>query len=196
MKGFLTPAHLHVVRNHGAVPHVTSRNAYEDWKIRVHGLVQEEVEFSIKDLAEKFRVRTFPITIACAGNRRKEQNVVRKSLGFDWGSAGVSTSLWTGVYLADILEYVRPLRPSAQHVIFEGADTTLPKGPYGTSQKLSWAMNRERGMLICRSLIALFDSRYRPFISMGDEWASIGTRSWVPCTPGCSRPNRRKDGEG
>lgn len=144
-----------MVRNHGAVPQVSSQRAYEDWKIRVHGLVRDEVEFSIKDLAEKFRVRTFPVTIACAGNRRKEQNVVRKSLGFDWGSAGVSTALWTGVYLADILDYVRPTRPQAQHVIFEGGDTTLPKGPYGTSQKLSWAMNRERGMLIGMSLARL-----------------------------------------
>jgi nitrate reductase (NAD(P)H) len=105
----------------------------------------------VRDLAEKFMVRTFPITIACAGNRRKEQNVVRKSLGFDWGSAGVSTALWTGVYLADILDYVKPIRPEAQHVIFEGGDTTLPKGPYGTSQKIGWAMSRERGMLIGKS---------------------------------------------
>ena len=59
----------------------------------------------------------------------------------------VSTALWTGVYLADILEYVRPVRPQAKHVIFEGADD-LPKGPYGTSQKLSWAMDPEKGMMI------------------------------------------------
>ena len=59
----------------------------------------------------------------------------------------VSTALWTGVYLVDILEYVRPRRGVAKHVIFEGGDS-LPNGPYGTSQKLSWAANKERGMLI------------------------------------------------
>lgn len=134
----------------------------------MHGLVQHEISLSIRDLAEKFQVVTLPVTICCAGNRRKEQNVVRKSLGFDWGAGGgkrneqsqpltqfltsplitlVSTALWTGVYLADILDYVKPRRPKAKHVIFEGADD-LPKGPYGTSQKLSWAMDPERGMMI------------------------------------------------
>ena len=59
----------------------------------------------------------------------------------------MSTALWTGVYLADILEYVKPIRPAAKHVIFEGADE-LPNGPYGTSQRLSWAADRMKGMLI------------------------------------------------
>ena len=59
----------------------------------------------------------------------------------------VSTALWTGVYLSDVLNYVQPLRPTARHVIFEGSDS-LPNGPYGTSQKLSQAMNRDKCMLI------------------------------------------------
>ena len=62
--------------------------AYEDWKIRIHGLVQHEASFSIRELAECFQVVTLPVTICCAGNRRKEQNVVRKSLGFSWGAGG------------------------------------------------------------------------------------------------------------
>jgi len=80
-------------------------------------------------------------------NLRTEQNVVRKTLGFNWGAAAVPTALWTGVYLADVLEYVRPRRGQAKHVVFEGADN-LPNGPYGTSQRLSWAVNKDRGMLI------------------------------------------------
>lgn len=146
----MTPAHLHVVRNHGAVPRISSTTAYADWKIEIHGLVAQPITLSVRDLAERFTVRTLPVTICCAGNRRKEQNIVRKSLGFDWGSAGVSTSLWTGVYLADILEYAGVNRKQGKHVVFEGGDTTLPKGPYGTSQRLSWALDRERGMLICK----------------------------------------------
>jgi len=100
----------------------------------------------------------------CAGNRRKEQNVVRKSLGFSWGAAGISTALFTGVYLADVLEYILPQR-GAKHVIFEGSDD-LPNGPYGTryvvscvffpevhlfslnSQLLSWARDRRKGMML------------------------------------------------
>ncbi|KAN0084049.1 hypothetical protein V8E55_007553 [Tylopilus felleus] len=144
--GFLTPAHLHFVRNHGAVPRVTEDIARE-WTVRIHGLVDREVTLTIEQLSILFPIVTIPVTLVCAGNRRKEQNVVRKTLGFSWGAAGVSTALWTGVYLADVLEFVRPKRGVAKHVIFEGGDS-LPNGPYGTSQRLPRAANKDRGMLI------------------------------------------------
>jgi nitrate reductase (NAD(P)H) len=144
--GFLTPTSLFYVRNHGAVPKV-DRDKAAAWTFRVHGLVENECNLTIRDLAHLFPVVTLPVTLVCAGNRRKEQNVVRKGLGFNWGAAGVSTALFTGVYLSDILDHVKPIRGKAKHVIFEGADV-LPNGPYGTSQKLNKAHNKENGMLI------------------------------------------------
>lgn len=158
--GFLTPQNLFYVRSHGDTPRFSAKQAQE-WKLRVHGLVENEFEFSIQELKEKFPVVTLPVTLVCAGNRRKEQNMVVKGLGFNWGAAGVSTGLFTGVYLADILNYCKPKNPllsaypnydtpvpgRARHVVFEGADE-LPKGKYGTSQRLSWALDRSKGMLI------------------------------------------------
>ncbi|KAF9267854.1 nitrate reductase [Marasmius fiardii PR-910] len=151
--GFLTPAHLHFVRNHGAVPQIDEQVA-RSWKIHVRGLVREELFLSISDLKSLFPVVTLPVTLVCAGNRRKEQNVVRKSLGFNWGSAGLSTALWTGVYLADVLDYVGADRRRAKHVIFEG-DDSLPNGPYGTSQRFSTVSNKENGMLIAWAMNGL-----------------------------------------
>ncbi|KAL4248390.1 Nitrate reductase [Abortiporus biennis] len=151
--GFLTPAHLHFVRNHGAVPRV-DETKLRNWRIRVHGLLERECSFSIQDLKDKFQVVTLPVTLVCAGNRRKEQNVVRKSLGFNWGAGGVSTALWTGVYLADILEYVKPFYKEAKHVIFEG-DDELPNGPYGTSQRSSVAREKRNGILIAWAMNGL-----------------------------------------
>ncbi|EJD52506.1 nitrate reductase [Auricularia subglabra TFB-10046 SS5] len=151
--GFITPAHLHFVRNHGAVPRV-DEEAFHSWTIHVTGLVENAAIFTIQELKDRFQVVTLPVTLVCAGNRRKEQNMVRKSLGFNWGAAGVSTALWTGVYLADVLEYVRPIRGQAKHVVFEGVDS-LPHGPYGTSQRLSWAASREKGMLVGRAAWAM-----------------------------------------
>ena len=87
VQGFFTPAHLHFVRNHGAVPQVDEAT-FRSWTVRVHGLVSREATFTLQDLKDKFSVVSLPVTLVCAGNRRKEQNVVRKSLGFDWGSAG------------------------------------------------------------------------------------------------------------
>ena len=100
-----------------------------------------------------FEVVTIPMTLVCAGNRRKEQNMIQKGLGFSWGAGGVSTALFTGVYLADVLEYVKPRR-KAKHVIFEGADP-LPKGKYGTSQKIGLASDKEKGMLLCWAMNGL-----------------------------------------
>lgn len=154
------PQNLFYVRSHGDTPRISVKQAQE-WKLRIHGLVEKEIEFSIQELKEKFQVVTLPVTLVCAGNRRKEQNMVLKGLGFNWGAAGVSTGLFTGVYLADILDYCKPRNPHlssypsydqhmpgrARHVIFEGADE-LPKGKYGTSQRLSWALDRSKGMLI------------------------------------------------
>lgn len=37
------------------------------------------------------------------GCRRKEENMVKKSIGFNWGPCAVSTSYWTGVPLRDLL---------------------------------------------------------------------------------------------
>lgn len=151
--GFLTPTELFYVRNHGAVPRV-DEEAARAWTVRVHGLVKNECTFSLDDLKTKFPVVTLPVTMVCAGNRRKEQNMVLKGLGFNWGAAGISTALFTGVYLADVLQYVQPIRPMAQHVVFEGTDS-LPNGPYGTSQRLSWAANKEKGMLLAWAMNGL-----------------------------------------
>lgn len=93
-------------------------------------LCQKPVTFSLDDLRTLFDVVTLPVTLVCAGNRRKEQNVVQKSLGFSWGAAGLSTALFTGVRLCDVLDYIQPQR-GAKHVVFEGGDS-LPNGPYGT----------------------------------------------------------------
>ncbi|KAH7313228.1 nitrate reductase [Rhizoctonia solani] len=151
--GFLTPTELFYVRNHGAVPRV-DEEATRDWTLRVHGLVKNECALTLNDLKSKFPIVTLPVTLVCAGNRRKEQNMVLKGLGFSWGAAGVSTALFTGVYLADVLNYVQPIRPLAKHVVFEGTDS-LPNGPYGTSQQLSWASSKEKGMLLAWSMNGL-----------------------------------------
>ncbi|KAG2006713.1 acyl-CoA dehydrogenase [Coprinopsis cinerea AmutBmut pab1-1] len=150
--GFFTPSNLFFVRNHGAVPKIDEPTARE-WKVEISGLCQNPVTFSLNDLRSMFEVVTMPITLVCAGNRRKEQNVVQKSLGFSWGAGGLSTALFTGVRLSDVLEFVQPQK-GAKHVIFEGGDS-LPNGPYGTSQLLSWARDRRKGMMLAWAMNGL-----------------------------------------
>ena len=76
---------------------------------------------TLHQLISEYQQITCPITLVCAGNRRKEQNVVRKSKGFSWGAAGVSTALFTGVAMADLIKKAKPRR-KARFVCMEGAD--------------------------------------------------------------------------
>ena len=96
-------------------------------------LVQFPLVLSFKQILSEFDQVTAPITLVCAGNRRKEQNQVRKSNGFSWGAAGVSTALFTGPLMASILKRAKPLR-GARYLCMEGADRLVRGTPKLLSQ--------------------------------------------------------------
>lgn len=148
-EGFLTSENLHYVRNHGHVPQCADDDVL-DWTFTVEGMVAEPFTISVRDLIHDYEQHTYPITLVCAGNRRKEQNVVRKTKGFSWGAAGLSTALWTGVPIGDLLAKAKPLR-KARYVSFEGADK-LPNGYYGTSVKLNWCLDQNRGIMVAHKM--------------------------------------------
>ncbi|KAK4156235.1 nitrate reductase [NADPH] [Chaetomidium leptoderma] len=148
-EGFLTTKDLHYVRNHGAVPRVEDAEVL-DWEFTIEGMVSNPIKLTLRELIQTYDQVTYPITLVCAGNRRKEQNIVRKTKGFSWGAAGVSTALWTGVALPDLLARAMPTR-GAKYVCFEGADK-LPNGYYGTSVKLNWAQDPDRGMMVAHGM--------------------------------------------
>ncbi|KAF1850486.1 uncharacterized protein K460DRAFT_412185 [Cucurbitaria berberidis CBS 394.84] len=148
-EGFLTSPELFYVRNHGAVPEVHDEECI-DWEFSVEGLVANPFKITLRQLLDEYENVTYPITLVCAGNRRKEQNVVRKSQGFSWGPAGVSTALFTGVVMKDVIERAKPLR-KAKYVCMEGADK-LPNGYYGTSVKLNWVMDPNRGIMLAHKM--------------------------------------------
>ena len=148
-EGFLTSPELFYVRNHGAVPQVDDASI-PDWEFSIEGMVKHPITMTLKQLIAEYEQITVPITLVCAGNRRKEQNQVRKSKGFSWGAAGVSTALWTGVALGELLKRAAPLR-GAKYVCMEGADK-LPNGYYGTSVKLNWAMDPNRGIMVAHKM--------------------------------------------
>jgi DMSO/TMAO reductase YedYZ molybdopterin-dependent catalytic subunit len=133
--------------------------------------------FTLADLLTKFQVVTLPVTLVCAGNRRKEQNIVQKSLGFSWGAGGLSTALFTGVYLCDILEYVKPTN-KAKHVIFEGCDD-LPNGPYGTRFVASQYFRSGFVEIFFQPTSELGSRQTERNVGIvGDERSSV--RSWKP----------------
>ncbi|KJR81880.1 nitrate reductase (NADPH) [Sporothrix schenckii 1099-18] len=148
-EGFITSVDLFYVRNHGPVPQILDNEIWS-WELSVEGLVENPLTISLKQLVEEFEQITLPVTLVCAGNRRKEQNTVRKSKGFSWGPAGLSTALFTGTLMANILQRAKPMR-RAKFVCMEGADN-LPNGHYGTSVKLNWAMDPNRGLMLAHGM--------------------------------------------
>ena len=59
----LTATDAFYVRGHGAVPEVDPAA----WRLRVHGLVERELDLSLTTLREAFRERTETATLQCAG---------------------------------------------------------------------------------------------------------------------------------
>lgn len=153
-EGFFTPPNLHIIRNHGAVPQLS----WETHVLKIDGLVPNPIELSMDELAKKFPITEFPVTISCCGNRRKEINMIKQTIGFNWGIGGVGTCIYKGVLVRDLLIHagVDPEDVVGKHVEFIGSED-LPnkagdKGPfeeepwedkvkYATSIPLSKAMS-------------------------------------------------------
>jgi nitrate reductase (NAD(P)H) len=138
MERFITPAPLHYVRNHGAVPPLE----WDAHRLAVVGLVNSPLELTMADILAMPAVDV-TCTLVCAGNRRKEQNMVKKTIGFNWGPAGTGCSTWTGVRLGDVLARAG-LAPGAAHVCLRGPKGELPRGEdgsYGTSISLRRAVD-------------------------------------------------------
>src|SRR4051812_21031446 len=113
------------VRGHGAVPDVDPAA----WRLRVHGLVERELDLSLTTLREAFRERTETATLQCAGNRRAGLVAIRDIPGeAPWGPGATGTATWSGVALADVIALAGPL-PHAAHVGFEGADLSPEAKP-------------------------------------------------------------------
>lgn len=143
-QGFITPVSLHYVRNHGKCPNM-------DWdthRLTVKGLVTKEITFTMDELTQMPTV-TMPVTLTCAGNRRKEENMIKQTIGFSWGCAAHACNMWTGVRLTTLLEKCGIDRSLARHVCFVGPEKEgLPNGTYGTSIDIATAMDPFGDVLI------------------------------------------------
>ena len=151
-EGAVTATDAFYVRGHGPVPEVDPTA----WRLRVHGLVDRELDLSLTTLREAFREREVTATLQCAGNRRAGLIAIRPIPGeAPWGPGATGTATWAGVALADVLALAGPLRDAA-HVGFAGADLcpeATPAQQFGGSIPLdkacrpevllAWSMNGE-----------------------------------------------------
>ncbi|KAH5707669.1 hypothetical protein HBI81_243490 [Parastagonospora nodorum] len=115
---FLTSPELFYVRNHRVVPEVQDSES-------------SSLKTRLQQLLEEYENVTYLITLVCASNRRKEQNVIRKSKRFSWGPASLSTTFFTGVVMKDIIERAKPLKRANQ---------------------LNWVMDPNRGIMLAHGM--------------------------------------------
>lgn len=143
-EGLITPPAIHIVRDHGAVPKL-------DWdthKLEISGAVSNPLTITMDELV-KMDTISFPCTVTCAGNRRKEQNMTKQTVGFNWGAAATGCSVWTGVPLRNLLlkAGVKDKSQGARFVCMEGADK-LPNGYYGTCLGIDQAMDPTMDVIV------------------------------------------------
>lgn len=114
----VTPTELVYIRNHGRIPELDDGSS----RVRVDGLVDEPLDLSPSDLAERFERTELVAALCCAGNRRRELMDVDDIPGeTPWGPNAISNVAWSGWRLRDVLAAAGP-SPAAAHVAFTGRD--------------------------------------------------------------------------
>jgi DMSO/TMAO reductase YedYZ molybdopterin-dependent catalytic subunit len=111
LDGDLTPTEQHYVRSNFALP-------VHDGTLHVGGAVDHPLELSLDDL-RAMPAYEHAVTLECAGNGRLEMRPL--PTGEPWGDYAVSTALWKGALLSDVLALARPAARGVD-VRFTGAD--------------------------------------------------------------------------
>jgi nitrate reductase (NAD(P)H) len=129
---FLTPQHVHFVRNHGVTPKCT-------WD--THCLVVAGTKMTLNQLIVQRPQREFPVTLVSAALRRNELNHIKSTLGVGWGIGGIGTSVYKGVLAKAILEQAGVTLTSSNNrwVEFVGSEDLINPvgpGPYKTWNKI------------------------------------------------------------
>ncbi|HEU0191068.1 MAG TPA: sulfite oxidase [Mycobacterium sp.] len=139
----LTPSDAFYCRNHGAIPDI----AGEQWRLEIGGMVANPLTLDYERLTTEFTAHRVASTLACAGNRRAEMLRIRPIPGKEpWERAAISTAVWRGARLSDVLRAAGVDPEDALHVAFTAPDVayeTSPAESYGSSIPLAKAMSDE-----------------------------------------------------
>ncbi len=115
IQNWITPNALYYARNHFDTPSID----VNQWTLTVDGLVSHPLTLAFSDILE-LPQRTLVVTMECAGNNRTALDPPVKGNQFDGGA--ISTAIWTGVSLRDVLERAT-VEEGAVEVFFEGSDS-------------------------------------------------------------------------
>tara|TARA_B100001769_G_C22094410_1_gene590342 strand:+ start:603 stop:2066 length:1464 start_codon:yes stop_codon:yes gene_type:complete len=115
---WITPNHLWYVRNHNPVPEID----IEKYRLELNGFSPHPLEITMDNI-KKFESKIITTTIQCGGNRRKELNSVKKTMGTPWEKGAISTAEWKGAILSNLLiDNKDIINGKIKHIHFEGVD--------------------------------------------------------------------------
>ncbi|MGQ0605263.1 MAG: molybdopterin-dependent oxidoreductase, partial [Anaerolineales bacterium] len=137
----ITPNALFFIRNHGGTPEIDPTQ----YRFQITGLAGQPRAFTLADLS-RFPRATLTATLQCAGNRRRELMAVEPIPGeVAWDADGISTAVWSGVWLRDVLEAVG-VEEGVWLVAFTISDEVTRHDhtfSYGSSVPIEKALNPE-----------------------------------------------------
>jgi DMSO/TMAO reductase YedYZ molybdopterin-dependent catalytic subunit len=173
--GDVTPNDRFYVRNHFQVPTIDA----ERWRLRVHGHVKESLDISLRELRRMSAV-TLPVTLECAGNGRTFFNPQIE--GEPWLLGAVSTAVWRGIALSDILDYA-DLQATAKHLIFRGSD--------GFERSLSVDEARKSPVMLAFEMNGdlLPVQHGRPLRVIAPMWYAVTSVKWLTDIDVSDRPS-------
>jgi sulfite oxidase len=143
----VTPTDRMFVRNNLLIPDVD----FKSHRIKITGLVNNELEFSMDELYKSFQGVTLQGMLECAGSGRAAY--APRASGTPWlETGGMGCPTWSGVRLRDVLA-AAGLKPGAAHVAGQGGDPgmvasaapvirSIPmRKAMDDNTLLAWAMN-------------------------------------------------------
>lgn len=141
-QNFVTPNTSFFIRNHAPIPAIDVK----DYRLHITGMVREPLIMSLNELQTRFKPQTITATLICAGYRRDELEAVAPIPNeVPWQADSISTAVWRGVSLQDVLQFAG-VQPGAAHVAFLGLDEMTYEGRstrFGASIPIDKALSSE-----------------------------------------------------
>ena len=185
IQSWVTPNALYYARNHFENPSIEPA----DWSLIIDGEVDNPSALSLSDI-RALPPRTIPVTMECAGNNRVDLDPPVTGNQFRGGA--VSTAIWTGVALRDVLAAATPT-DAAVEALFVGTDSGEPvpgrgRMAYERSLPLDVAMDPDTLLAYEMNDEPLPDDHGHPLRLVVPRWYGMASVKWLTRIALLSRP--------